>query len=84
MDKPQIMICACHSVEHQIVFSYDAEDNQAYVTIHLNKFSLWKRIKQGVKYIFGHTSIFGDFDEIILNDTHADALIDLGNKLTKK
>ncbi len=81
MDKPEILICTCNSVEHQIIFTYDEEDNVAYCSIHLLSQGFWKRLIHGIKYIFGHRSIYGAWDEIILNKKHADQILMLGNKL---
>ena len=36
------------------------------------------------KYIFGYKCKYGHWDEIILNDTHSETLIDLGEKLKAK
>ena len=68
MEK-EIIICECHSIEHQIVVSYDNDDNHpiVYLHIHLNKKSFWKRLVYGIKYIFGRQCGYGAFDEIILN-----------------
>ena len=77
-----IMICACSSVEHQIVVRIDEDDkNMAYCEIHLCKLPFFKRLKNGLKYIFGYKSKYGDFDEFILDWRHADKLIELGKKL---
>lgn len=61
-----IFICSCHNTEHQLIFSYD-EDGIVYVTTHLTSKSFWKRIINGIKYIFGHKSKYGHFDEFIFN-----------------
>lgn len=81
MENPKVLICECSSTEHNIIFQYDEDDKECYVSIHLTKLDLWSRIKQAFKYIFGYRSKCGDFDEIILNKSHADYLIELGNKL---
>ena len=36
----------------------------------INLFSL-----HGLKYIFGHTSIYGDFDEFLLDSSHKDKIM---------
>lgn len=36
--------------------------------------SFWKRIKNAIKYIFGHRSIYGDFDEFIFKKEDANKL----------
>ena len=69
----EIVICACHSTEHQMVISYseDVIDGQRYPEVYLhillNKRSFWKRFKYGIKYIFGYQSRYGAFDEMIID-----------------
>jgi hypothetical protein len=72
MEK-ELIICECHNTEHQMVFIYDQDENypMVYVHYHLNKRPLWKRVKYGIKYIFGRQSRYGAFDEIILNPEDA-------------
>ena len=70
-----VLICSCNSPEHQLLFTYDKEDCIVYVTCHLNKFPFFKRIVHGLKYIFGHTSIYGDFDEFLLDSSHKDKIM---------
>lgn len=76
-----ILICSCESIEHQLCLSKDTDDNVVYLTIHLKPSNLWGRIKNGLKYIFGHRSIYGDFDEFILKEEHGDELIEIGKFL---
>ena len=75
----ETLICQCHSIEHQISFSWveyeglESElEGEVYMEIHLAKLSFWDRLKHGIKYIFGYRCIYGDFDEIILKkgDVH--------------
>lgn len=69
-----ILICECHSTEHQLIVLYSNEDEHpmVYFHIHLNKRSFWERLKYGIKYIFGYQSQYGAFQEFILNpeDSH--------------
>ena len=70
LKKEEILICQCHSIEHSIVFLYDdsdLDDQFVYMNIHLQKQPLWRRIKYAIKYIFGHQSNVGAFNEIILD-----------------
>lgn len=64
-----ILVCECHSTEHQLIVLYSNEDDypMVYLHIHLNKRSFWQRLKYGVKYIFGYKSQYGAFDEFIFN-----------------
>lgn len=74
MEKSNIMICECSSVEHQIVFTKDEEAGFIYCHIHLTKKPFFQRLKNGVKYIFGHRCIYGDFDEILLSNKHTEQI----------
>jgi hypothetical protein len=85
-----IIICECHSTEHQIIFKYDDDVDKSwdmvYVDIHLNSWSFWKRLKYGIKYIFGYKCRYGAFDEIIIKPEDADKIqrvVDFLNKVKK-
>ena len=69
-EEHTILVCECSSTEHQIVFMKDEDDGFIYCHIHLTPKTFWERIKNGIKYIFGYRSIYGDFDEIILSPKH--------------
>lgn len=72
----EILVCKCESVEHQLVFSYfpeDEDDREVYMSVHLRlESNIFKRIWKAIKYIFGHKSIYGHFDEFIMaqKDSH--------------
>ena len=86
-DKNVLFICACHSPEHQLIFSYDEDDTNdccVYVTVHLCKEeNVFVRIWNAIKYIFGHTSKYGDFDEFIFNPSDSTKLEDVVEYLKK-
>jgi hypothetical protein len=67
--EKEIIICECNNTEHQMLFMYSEEDGYPMIFIHthLNKRPFLERIKIGLKYIFGHQSKFGAFDEFIVN-----------------
>jgi hypothetical protein len=68
MHSPDILICDCLSLEHQIVFLYDSEDNELICEVHLSNYLTWpKRIYHAVKYIFGYRSCYGNFDSTIIS-----------------
>ena len=60
--KRDVLICECHSLEHQMVFHYEREWDEVSVSIHLNSPSFWGRLK----YLFGYKSRFGAWDEILI------------------
>lgn len=75
-----VFICDCQSTEHQIIFQMwkqdFANDDCRYVsaTVHLIHCSFLKRLVGGIKYIFGHKSRFGNFDEFLFQPEDADNL----------
>jgi hypothetical protein len=77
----EILICNCHSTEHQLVILYEEDTTEegrtypmCYFHIHLNKKPFWKRVKYGIAYIFGRQCKYGAFDEFIFNPDDADKL----------
>ena len=64
----ETIICQCESIEHQATFRWFEYDNggDVYLEIHLKPLGLFRRIINGIKYIFGHRSIYGDFDGMII------------------
>lgn len=77
MDKQELFICACHNVEHQLIMLYseDNDDKEVYCSVHLKpEPNVFKRIWGAVKYVFGHRSIYGDFDEFFFKPEDADKL----------
>lgn len=77
--EPDLLICQCHSTDHQLIFLYDEDkdengnitDKTVYIHIHLAKHSFWKRLFYGIKYIFGYKSRYGAFDEFIIKPEDA-------------
>lgn len=60
---------SCCSLEHQIVISLNK--GIVVVQVHLvNYRNFFQRVLVGIKYIFGHKSKYGDWDEMILDETH--------------
>ena len=70
--KHRLFTCKCGNVEHQLIFSYFEDfDNykEVYVSVHLcPETNIWKRLINGIKYIFGYRSKYGHFDEFIFNE----------------
>lgn len=68
MDR-KTMICECNSLEHQVVFWHDDEDNFLYCEPHLTTHrNFFKRLIIGLKYAFGYKSRFGNFDCTIFKE----------------
>ncbi len=69
--KECIIICACSSYDHQAIFWHDEEfgDDQLYVYFHLTTYKgFFKRLWVGIRYAFGHTSRFGEWDQFIFDN----------------
>jgi len=65
-----VIICDCHTDEHQIIFKYDTEDKgweNVFISYHLQNHNFWDRLKYGIKYIFGYRSRYGGWGELILS-----------------
>lgn len=80
----ELFVCQCSSIEHQVVFSYDKEDEDkdVYVSVHLvPEHSIWRRIINSVKYIFGYKCRYGHFEEFIFNKEDAGKLQEVVNYL---
>ncbi len=69
LDDRDILLCDCESPEHLMLFYFEGIESypMVYVSIHLKKLPWYKRVIHGIKYIFGHQSKYGAFDEFILN-----------------
>lgn len=80
----ELLICQCENIEHQLIFSYFPEDNEVYLSIHLvPEYSIWKRIKNAIKYIFGYRCMYGHFDEFIFKKEDSDKLQSVVDHLRK-
>ena len=68
--KKDLFVCSCHNTEHQMVVIYDEDEIEGvkypmlYIHTHLVKRPFWQRVGYGLKYIFGHQSRYGAFDEM--------------------
>jgi hypothetical protein len=82
--ETEIFVCECYSFEHQVKFIHDSEENILYAYIHLTKDTFWTRLKKGIKYIFGHTSRFGEWDEFIFQEKDEDKLREFLNQIKRK
>lgn len=70
--------CQCQTPEHTIRFEYDPEDEELYVSVSLicNQ-TFFRRVIDGVRYIFGYRSRYGMFDCTLLCEEDLDRLEDL-------
>jgi len=64
------------------VIHYDPEEyKEVYLHVHLNKHKFFKRLWYGIRYIFGYTSRFGDWEEFIFKQEDADRLRTIADHL---
>lgn len=73
----ELFVCNCGDVEHQIIMLHYNDEKYpcVYCTIHLiPESNIFKRIRNAVRYIFGHRCAYGDFEEFIFNPEDADRL----------
>lgn len=69
-------VCQCHSLEHFFVISYDQTWNDSvFVNVYLSHLPFFKRFILGIKYIFGYKSRYGNYEEILLDKTQVNDLI---------
>ena len=74
-DNEILLLCDCSSAEHQLIVSWDNDDNEVYVRVHLaNWYGFWRRLWHAVKYVFGYKCRYGAFDEIILRKEDSENL----------
>lgn len=70
--REKVLVCSCHSKEHQIWFSYFSDEptgeREMYVSTHLSPLGFFSRLVYAVKYLFGYQSEFGAFSELVLFD----------------
>lgn len=70
-----VFICQCSNTEHQLIFVYDKDWDEVFVSVHLNHmYSFWKRVWAAIKYIFGYRSKYGHFDEFIFKKSDSKKL----------
>ena len=74
---------ALKNSENNFIFKQNFKKLKVYCTIHLNPLPWYKRIINGIKYIFGYKSIYGDFEEFIFDPRDGYKLYKIANFLQK-
>lgn len=70
--------CKCQTEEHTIVFAYDPQEGELYVSTYLNDYRTWyHRVWVGLKYIFGYACKYGHWDTTLLDDLELSRLKEL-------
>jgi hypothetical protein len=82
MDREYVE-CNCSCSEHTLRFAWfrNEKDPALYVDVFLHQYyGFWKRLWLGIKYICGHKSKYGHFDEALLFRAEVENLRDVCNK----
>ena len=77
----ELFVCTCGDVQHQLVISYFDDEPELFVSIHLCKHGFLSRLLIGLQYIFGRQSIYGAFEETVLEEKD---VISLNELLTQR
>jgi len=83
-DSKDVLICECHSDEHQYLICYSEDDGQPMIYVHphlITYKNFWQRLVAATKYVFGHRTKYGHWDEFIVNPKDADKLQEIVNFL---
>lgn len=85
-NKPELILCGCHNINHQFVLHDDGDKNYkaCYLIVHLAKQNLLERIIYAIRYILGKQSDEGAFEEILLEEKQMNQVIDYLNKCLGK
>ena len=81
MNKSKLIQCVCHSNEHIIIAWVDGD--QIFMSIHLKKFNFWNRAISGIKYIFGYTCKYGNFEEFLIDSSNVEDFKELLKEIDK-
>ena len=84
----EVLTCECGSSEHTIIFYWMEDEKcdykECYCSVYLAKLPFFKRLVNGIKYIFGYRSVWGDFEEFILSSKDAYKVQKIATFLKKK
>jgi len=87
--------CVCESPEHQISFSYIPtykcangiyqSPEEMYLSIYLSPVhKFWRRVLNGIKYMFGYRCKWGDFDNVCLDLTRVKEIREIMDRFIKE
>jgi hypothetical protein len=74
MSEFRYLECSCSSPEHTIRFARD--EDFLYMTFFLENGSWPRRLLTAIKYVFGHKSNYGHFDEVVLGREEINRLLE--------
>lgn len=64
----ELFVCTCGDVQHQLVVSYFDDEKELYLSTYLAKHGFFRRLWIAIQYIFGKQSIYGAFEETVLEE----------------
>ena len=84
-DNELLIRCSCHSADHQAWLIHDPDDARGnnikgenddwYLSVMLDYFSFWKRVRTGFRYVFApHTIKYGMTAELVLRSEDVDKI----------
>lgn len=84
LDGTEYFECTCDSAEHVLRVIRDLEEKEVYFDLYLNKNKPWyERALLAIKYTFGYTSKFGNWECTALDKKEAIKLRGFLNKFIK-
>ena len=76
--QKHVVLCDCHSPEHQFIIIKDPRDQDVWLEIHLSQQpGFFNRLWIGLKYAFGYRSRYGDFDSILISPEDQAKIVEL-------
>lgn len=83
-NPPLFVLCDCKNPEHQLVLTADVDKEWgSFISVetHLTTYrNIFKRVWVAVKYVFGHRSKYGEWDDVLIDPTEAERIRDYINK----
>ena len=74
-DNELLIRCSCHSPEHIAWLIHDLEDDVWFLSVMLDHFPFWKRVRTGFRYVFApHTVKYGMTAELVLRSEDVDKI----------
>ena len=76
--QKHVVLCDCHSPEHQFIIIKATRDQDVWLEIHLSQQpGFFNRLWIGLKYAFGYRSRYGDFDSILVSPEDQAKIVEL-------
>lgn len=78
--KRHLVLCDCGTPEHQVIFQYFEDEKPEwqllYMDFHLTNYgNIFKNLWTAIRWAFGYKSMYGQFDEFVINPQEAKDMI---------